>query len=101
LFDEEAGFKVSNTDDVGEVRSYVRAFRWTQEQLRHPNGLSISVRLLCEAQPCPTRYEPERGVYFHPAVSLKAVVLTALQVRSSVNGDRHGRIALAHNCAAF
>ncbi|MEK8089189.1 Fic family protein [Thermithiobacillus plumbiphilus] len=49
LFDEEAGFKVSNTDDVEEVTNYLRAFRWTQEQLRDPEGLPISVRLLCEA----------------------------------------------------
>ncbi len=49
LFDEEAGFKVSNTDDVEEVTNYLRAFRWTQEQLRDPKGLTISVRLLCEA----------------------------------------------------
>ncbi len=49
LFDEEAGFKVSNTDDVEEVTNYLRAFRWTQEQLRDPRGLPISVRLLCEA----------------------------------------------------
>ncbi|MBV2208940.1 MAG: Fic family protein [Thermomonas sp.] len=49
LFDEEAGFKVSNSDDVEEVTNYLRAFRWTQEQLRDPNGLPISVRLLCEA----------------------------------------------------
>ncbi|MDR7926324.1 Fic family protein [Acidithiobacillus thiooxidans] len=49
LFDEEAGFKVSNTDDVEEVTNYLRAFRWTQEQLRDSKGLSISVRLLCEA----------------------------------------------------
>ena len=49
LFDEEAGFKVSNTDDVEEVTNYLRAFRWTQEQLRDPGGLPISVRLLCEA----------------------------------------------------
>ena len=49
LLDEEAGFKVSNTDDVEEVTNYLRAFRWTQEQLRDPNGLPISVRLLCEA----------------------------------------------------
>ncbi len=49
LFNEEAGFKVSNTDDVEEVSNYLRAFRWTQEQLRDPNGLPISVRLLCEA----------------------------------------------------
>ena len=49
LFDEEAGFKVSNTDDVEEVTNYLRAFRWTQEQLRDPQGLPISVRLLCEA----------------------------------------------------
>lgn len=49
LFDEEAGFKVSNTDDVEEVTNYLRAFRWTQEQLRDPAGLPISVRLLCDA----------------------------------------------------
>ncbi|WP_415037076.1 Fic family protein [Azonexus sp.] len=49
LFDEEAGFKVSNTDDVEEVTNYLRAFRWTQEQLRDSKGLPISVRLLCEA----------------------------------------------------
>ncbi len=49
LFDEEAGFKVSNTDDVKEVTNYLGAFRWTQEQLRDPKGLPISVRLLCEA----------------------------------------------------
>jgi Fic family protein len=49
LFDKEAGFKVSNADDVEEVTNYLRAFRWTQEQLRDPKGLPISVRLLCEA----------------------------------------------------
>lgn len=49
LFDEEAGFKVSNIDDVEEVTNYLRAFRWVQEQLRNPNGLPISVRLLCDA----------------------------------------------------
>lgn len=49
LFDDEAGFKVSNTDDVEEVTNYLRAFRWVQEQLRAPQGLPISVRLLCDA----------------------------------------------------
>lgn len=49
LFDEEAGFKVSNTDDVKEVTNYLRAFRWVQEQLRDSKGLPISVRLLCDA----------------------------------------------------
>lgn len=49
LFDEEAGFKVSNTDDVEEVTNYLRAFRWVKEQLRDPKGLPVSVRLLCEA----------------------------------------------------
>ena len=49
LFDEEAGFKVSNTDDVEEVTNYIRAFRWVQAQLRDPKGLPISVRLLCDA----------------------------------------------------
>ncbi len=50
LFDEEAGFKVSNTDDVEEVTNYLRAFRWVQAQLRDPKGLPISVRLLCDAR---------------------------------------------------
>jgi Fic family protein len=49
LFDEEAGFKVSNTHDVEEVTNYLRAFRLVQEQLRDPKGLPISVRLLCDA----------------------------------------------------
>ena len=49
LFDEEAGFKVSNTDDVKEVTNYLRSFRWVQAQLRDPKGLPISVRLLCDA----------------------------------------------------
>lgn len=49
LFDEEAGFKVSNTEDVEEVTNYLRAFRWAQEQLRNPRGLPISTRLLCDA----------------------------------------------------
>ena len=49
LFDEEAGLKVRNTDDVEEVTNYLRAFRWTQEQLRDPKGLPISVRLMCES----------------------------------------------------
>jgi hypothetical protein len=49
LFDEEAGFKVRNTDDVEEVTNYLRAFRWVQAQLRAPKGLPISVRLLCDA----------------------------------------------------
>lgn len=49
LFDEEAGLKVSNTDDVEEVTNYLRAFRWVQGQLRDPQGLPISARLLCEA----------------------------------------------------
>ena len=49
LFDEEAGFAVSNTDDVEEVTNYLRAFRVVQDNLRDPAGLPISVRLLCEA----------------------------------------------------
>jgi Fic family protein len=49
LFDEEAGFKVSNTADVEEVTNYLRAFRQVHEQLRNPKGLPISVRLLCDA----------------------------------------------------
>jgi len=49
LFDKEAEFKVSNSDDVEEVTNYLQAFRWVQEQLRNPKGPPISVRLLCEA----------------------------------------------------
>ena len=49
MFNIEAGFKVSNTDDVEEVTNYLRSFRWVQDQLRDPKGLPISVRLLCDA----------------------------------------------------
>jgi Fic family protein len=49
LFNEEAGFAISNTNDVEEVTNYLRAFRMVQDNLRDPSGLPISVRLLCEA----------------------------------------------------
>jgi Fic family protein len=49
LLDEEAGFAVSNSDDVEEVTNYLQAFRWVQGQLRDPSGLPFSVRLLCDA----------------------------------------------------
>lgn len=49
LFEDEAGFAVSNTDDVEEVTNYLRAFRLVQDQLRDPAGLPLSVRLLCDA----------------------------------------------------
>ncbi|OAI10686.1 Fic family protein [Methylomonas methanica] len=49
LFDEEAGFAVSNTDDVEEVTNYLRAFRLVQDNLRAADGLPISIRLLCNA----------------------------------------------------
>jgi Fic family protein len=49
LFDNEAGFAVSNTDDVEEVTNYLGAFRLVQDNLRAPGGLPISVRLLCDA----------------------------------------------------
>ena len=49
LFDHEAGLTVSNTDDVEEVSNYLRAFRWTQDTLRDPKGLPMSVRLLRQA----------------------------------------------------
>jgi len=49
LFDEEAGFKVSNTDDVEEVTNYLRAFRLVQDNLRSANGLPLCTRLLRDA----------------------------------------------------
>ena len=49
LFDDEAGLAVANTDDVEEVSNYLRAFRLVRDNLRRPNGLPISVRLLCDA----------------------------------------------------
>lgn len=49
LFDDEAGLAVSNGDDVEEVTNYLQAFVWVQSQLRSPQGLPISVRLLGEA----------------------------------------------------
>lgn len=50
LLDDEAGFAVSNTDDVQEVANYLRAFKLVQDNLRNPAGLPLSVRLLCDAQ---------------------------------------------------
>ena len=49
LFDKEAGLKIHNADDVQEVTNDLRAFRWVQAQLHDPQGLPISVRLLCQA----------------------------------------------------
>jgi Fic family protein len=49
LFDDEAGFTVSNTEDVEEVTNYLRAFRFVRDNLRSARGLPISVRLLNEA----------------------------------------------------
>lgn len=49
LFDDEAGFAVSNGDDVEEVSNYLRAFRLVQANLHDLNGLPISVRLMCDA----------------------------------------------------
>ena len=49
LFDEEAGLDVSNTDDLEEVTNYLRAYRLVRDNLGDPNGLPISVRLMCDA----------------------------------------------------
>lgn len=49
LFEDEAGLKIGNTDDVAEVSNYLRAFRLVQKQLRDPKGLPLSVRLLRDA----------------------------------------------------
>jgi Fic family protein len=49
LFDQDAGLKLANADDVEEVTNYLRAFRCVQGHLRSPDGLPVSVRLLCTA----------------------------------------------------
>ncbi len=49
LLDEEAGFAVSNTEDVEEVTNYLRAFRLVQDSMHDAHGLPLSVRLLCDA----------------------------------------------------
>jgi Fic family protein len=49
LFDQEAGFKVRNANDVEEVSNYLRAFCHVNDRLRDAKGLPINVRLLCEA----------------------------------------------------
>lgn len=49
LLDDEAGFAISNTEDVEEVTNYLRAFRLVQDNLHATNGLPLSVRLLCDA----------------------------------------------------
>ena len=49
LFDNEAGIEIDNADDVEEVTNYLRAFRLVRDNLQDPNGLPISVRLICDA----------------------------------------------------
>ncbi|MFY7905478.1 MAG: Fic family protein, partial [Burkholderiaceae bacterium] len=49
LFNNEAGQTLANPDDVEEVTNYLRAFHHVQSQLRRPDGLPLSVRLLCQA----------------------------------------------------
>jgi Fic family protein len=49
LFDEEAGLEISNTEDVEEVTNYIAAYKWVRKNLKDPQGLPISIRLLCEA----------------------------------------------------
>ena len=49
LLNDEAGFAISNTDDVQEVSNYLQAFRLVQDNLRNPAGLPLSMRLLCDA----------------------------------------------------
>lgn len=49
LFDEEAGLEVTNADDLEEVTNVLRAQRWVRDNLRDPNGLPISTRLMCGA----------------------------------------------------
>jgi len=48
VLDEEAGFIVSNADDVEEVTNYLRAFRHARDVVRDPKGIPVSVRLLCD-----------------------------------------------------
>lgn len=49
VFDDEAGIRVNNADDVEEVTNYLQAFRYVREQLGSPTGLPLSTRLLTEA----------------------------------------------------
>jgi Fic family protein len=49
LFDEEAGLPVANTADVEEVTNYLGAYKLVRENMHAPDGLPISVRLLCDA----------------------------------------------------
>ncbi len=45
----EATDKSDHPDDVEEVCNYVGALLYAQEQLAHPKGLPLSIRLLCNA----------------------------------------------------
>lgn len=49
LFDQEAGLAISNANDVEEVTNYMRAFRHVQDNMRTPDGLPLSIRLLRDA----------------------------------------------------
>ena len=76
LFDEEAGLKVSNADDVEEITNYLRAFRWVQAQLRDPQGLPISVRMRCHV--------------LSPGPST-AIATTGERVRNATSSPKNGR----------
>ncbi len=45
----EATNKSDRPDDVEDVCNYVSAIRYAREQLAHPEGLPLSIRLLCNA----------------------------------------------------
>lgn len=49
VFDGEAGLSVANADDVEEVTNYLRAFKFTRDELRSDRGLPLSIRLLTDA----------------------------------------------------
>lgn len=49
LFDQEAGLKITNRDDIEEITNYIQAFRMVRENLRDANGLPLSARLICDA----------------------------------------------------
>jgi len=47
----------------------------------------------CNTEPCPTRYEPEGGVYFQRGMSLKGESEVRWEwVDHRKDGDQHGRI---------
>jgi Fic family protein len=103
LFDEEAGFVVSNTDDLEEVTNYLRAFRLVRQPAR-PQWIAHQRASTVRGPPCPagrgTRCrQAARGIASFPPADRVAGLLGDLERFIHDEADTLPplvRIALAH-----